>query len=257
MTKISGVWPLPYCGLPGLFSILSVMFFALAVYVAKVTNFGLALFAIGVLLGLLSSGKGVILDHSRLILEYGFPKALIKIVIQDVTGVSDVSAIERGCIIKYFKAPICTALVIICFPVLYVAGAGMIPSVEYIPLITLPAIIGVILVIVLAYTGTSYKAFVRKLGCAVGGSIGLLAFIVGVLYHEVYGRSIFSDPHSLAVAFMALMLLGISTAVFTTLYQKHHIVIIKANHRYYAVGASSEEKALEFIKMVLEVIKHA
>ncbi len=251
------LWPLPYHGIPSILSTLSITLFALAGCMINYGYLTIVFFIIGLILGLLSNGNSVSIDNSNIILRYGFPKAFIKITISDICGIVDVSAIERGSLLKYFKAPIYTAVILILVPVLYVIARGLIPNPIYIPLITLPLIIGLILIIAIAYTGTSYKVFIRRLGLIVGSMIGLTAFIIGMLYYEVYGTSIFGDSHAFILAFICLMLLGISTVLFIALYQKHHIIVVKASSGYYAIGAVSEEKALEFIKSILEVIKRA
>ena len=75
------VWPLPYTGLPALLNSLSIIMFAMLVVVSMTLRYDLLFilsFLVAVSLSLASLGRRVVVDDGVIILEYGYPKPLLK-----------------------------------------------------------------------------------------------------------------------------------------------------------------------------------
>ncbi len=258
---VEDTWPLSYSGLPAVLSALSVTMFVLAMFLGTVGDspalMTVALF-VGICLGLASAGRRVRIGSNGLILEYGFPVPWIRVRVRDVIEAVDVNALKRGRLVRYFKIHLYYASLVVAIPVAYVVLRGLVPNPAYIPLIALPAIMGVLVLLYFMFTGTSYRSFMRRAGIVVGSSIGVFAFVVGVLYRDVYGRSILSDPHAAILAMASLIMLAVAAAAITTLASRHHVVIIEdAEGRHYAIGTRSAEAASRLIKEVLKVVGDA
>lgn len=258
---VEDVWPLSYGGLPAVLSALSVTMFVSAVFLGLLCDsLVVAMVApfIGICLGIVAAGRKVRVEDDGLVLEYGFPVPLIKIRVRDVVEVVDVNALKRGRLVRYFRIHLYYASLVVAIPVAYVVLRGLLPNPAYIPLIALPAIVGILVLLYFMFTGTSYRSFMRRAGMVVGTSVGLLAFITGALYRDVYGKSILSDPHSIFLAMVSLILLAIAVAAITSLASRHHVVIIEdAEGNHYAIGARSPEAASRLIKEVLKVVSSA
>ena len=91
-------WPLPYSGAPAVLSGLSMVCFTagLLISLAKVGDLSLVIVASGIAMGLLSTGKEVRVSRGEVVLEYGFPKPVLRYRVEDVVEVLDVSELSRG-----------------------------------------------------------------------------------------------------------------------------------------------------------------
>ena len=74
-------YSLPYSGLPGVLSALSMVLFAvslpLQIYGQNYFTLGLMLFWIGWLMALASAGRNVTISNGRVTLTYGFPSEFL------------------------------------------------------------------------------------------------------------------------------------------------------------------------------------
>ncbi len=251
-------WCLPYSRLPAVLSGASIMCFVLG------TLLGLAnaspiqvlpLILLGLTLGLLSAGREVRVAEGSVILQYGFPKAVIKYVVRDVVSVLDVNELESGNLVRYFKYHLFVFSLIIALPLIYLLVKGLYPSPAYLPLIFLPVFLGVILQLYIVMTSKSYRRMIRLMTWVMAGAWSAIGFVVGMTYREIYGKSLFSDPNASVLYFTGMLLLAAMSVLLLALMGGHHVVIIEANDgKFYAIGTLNAEAARELIKTILKEV---
>ena len=247
------VWPLPYTGLPALLNSLSIIMFAMLVVVSMTLRYNLLfilLFMVAISLSLASLGRRVVVDDGVIILEYGYPKPLLKYRITGIVEVFDINELSRGKLVKYFKSLLTPFIIIMVLPVIYVIVRGIYPSPTYITLMTVPIAMGVSLLLYFMFTAPSYRKFLR---CAFTVTaiiyISLLALIIGYYYGNIYGRI------DLLVALIGTSLIILCIALPFLARQNHIIIIVDENGSHYAVGTHGEEVAKAFIKTIIKTIQ--
>jgi len=251
------VWALPYTGIPALLSNISIISFAVGVLFALLGSTIQFFFfpILGFLTAFLSLGNGVEIKDNTIILKYGFPTALFKIKVSDIVGVFNVNELKKGKLVKYFKTQLTPFILIIILPPAYTIAKGRPVNPVYIPWIILPSVIGMFLMLYFMFTAETYRKLLRRISQTICTSLGLLAFIISIVYCNVYGISIFSDPHVVILALIGIVLLGLSSAVLVLLVGKRPIIVLEDSMgRFYAVGAVNKETAEHFIKLVLKEV---
>ena len=251
-------WPLPYSGAPAVLSGLSMVCFTvgLLVSLAKVGDLSLVVIvASGIAMGLLSTGKEVRVSRGEVVLEYGFPKPVLRYRVEDVVEVLDVSELSRGKLVKYFKYLLVPFVVIVAIPPAYLVVKGVYPHPALYPLILLPVFMGVLLQLYIMFTAETYRKMIRRFSLVFGATLAVTVFIAGLVYREAYGRSIVTDPHSLTLCLLGMLLLALATIAFATLTKRGHVVVVESSDgKFYAVGTASSEAAKEFIEEVLRKV---
>ncbi len=247
-------WPMPYSGLPALMSCTSILCFTSGmILVISGLNSLVApiVIAFGFIAGLLSVGREAKICDHKLILGYGFPKAIIKYVVEDVVDVFDVNELSRGKLVKYFKYHLFVFSLIMSLPVIYLAVEGLYPNPVYLPLLLLPVFLGVALQLYIMFTAESYRKLLRRLIFMLGIVWSLVGFIVGATYRELYGKSLFSDPSATLLYFAGMILLAVSTITILALHGRHHVVIVESSDgRFYAIAVASPNYAKELVKLI-------
>ena len=255
------IWPLPYSSLPAILNSLALILFtfALIAAVSHVETYFLVLFPTGIAMGLMATGKRVIIRNGCVVLEYGFPKPVLKYVVKDVTEIFDINELSRGRLVKYFKALLVPFVLVMILPLMYVVVRGTYPYPAYLPLMVIPVIMGVLLLMYLMFTASSYRRFLMKASIATAVvSAYLVSIAVGFLYRDVYGKSIFSNLAAVAVWLVSVLLLAALAMAIAFFAGKNHVVIlVDARGRYYAVGTAGAEVAREFMSTVLNVMKES
>jgi len=251
-------WPAPYSGLPALMSCASLLCLTLGMIllISGLNSLAaLTVIAIGFIAGLLSAGREVRVRNHKLILGYGFPKAIIRYVVDDVVDVFDVNELSRGKLIRYFKYHLFVFSLIMSLPVIYLVIKGLYPSPVYLPLLLLPVFLGVALQLYVMLTAESYRKLVRRLVFILGMVWSLVGFIVGATYREIYGKSLFSDPSATLLYFAGMLLLAVTTITVLALHERHHVVIVEGgNGGFYAIVAASPNYARELVKLIAKEV---
>ena len=86
-----------------------------------------------------------------------------------------------------------------------------------------------------------------------------VGFVVGIVYRETYGESLFSNLNATILYFTGMLLLAISSVILLALIGRHHVIIVEtADKEFYAIGTLSARDAKELIRKILEeVVKNA
>ena len=251
-------WPAPYSGLPALMSCASLLCLTLGMILAISRLNSLAaptVIAIGFIAGLLSAGREVRIRNHKLILGYGFPKAVIKYVVEDVVDVFDVNELSRGKLVRYFKYHLFVLSLIMSLPAIYLAVEGLYPSPVYLPLLLLPVFLGVALQLYVLLTAESYRKLIGKLIFILGMVWSLVGFIVGATYRELHGKSLFSDPSATLLYFTGMLLLAVSTITMLALHSRQHVVIVESGDgKFYAIATASPDHAKELVKLIAKEV---
>lgn len=71
---------------------------------SSVDVYFVAAFSTAILTGLMASGGRVVIRGDSIVVEYGFPKAVLGHAIREVVEVFDVNELSRGRLVRYFKA---------------------------------------------------------------------------------------------------------------------------------------------------------
>ncbi len=253
------VWPLSYSGLPALLSSLALVLItsSLLAVIMRAELYFLALFSVGIVMNLVACGKRVIIRDDCVVLEYGFPKPILKYAVRDIVEVFDINELSRGRLVKYFKVLLVPFTLVMILPVAYVVTRGVYPNPAYVPLIVIPVAIGVFLLLYMMFTAPSYGKFLRRAAAVTATvSTSVMAFMIGYFYRDVYGRSIFSNPSDAAVGIAGTLMLVLLAAAIALFAGRNHVVIlVDAVGRYYAVGTAGAEAAREFMSAVLKVMR--
>ncbi len=252
-------WPLPYSGLPAVLNSLALVLLtsSLIAAISRAEIYFLALFIAGVATNLVATGRRVIIRDDCVVLEYGFPKPVLKYVVGDVVEVFDISELSRGRLVKYFKVLLVPFTLVMILPVAYVVTRGAYPNPAYVPLMVIPVAMGAFLLLYMMFTAPSYRKFLRRAAAVTATvSTSVMAFMIGYFYRDVYGRSIFSNPSDAAVGIAGTLLLVLLAAVIALFAGRNHVVIlVDAEGRYHAVGTAGAEAAREFMSAVLRVMR--
>lgn len=253
------VWPLPYSGVPALLSgtSLTLLTTSLIVTIANTPDpLSLTLLALGILTGLLSCGRCVRVVDGAVVLEYGFPKPVIKLVIKDVTEVFDISELSWGRLGRYFKVTALPFILIMALPIAYVVVKGTYPNPAYLTVMALPLVTGMLLVSFFTLTSPTYRKFIKRAATITSVStVSAVAFMIGYLYRETYGTSILQNLTHASVAIAGAVLIALLLAVATVMSSRNHVVVIRDSRgRYYALGTRGPEVAREVIREVLNVM---
>ncbi len=251
-------WPTPYSGLPALMSCASLLCFTLGMILAVSGLSSLAapiVIAIGFMAGLISVGREVRICNHKLILGYGFPKAIVRYVVEDVVDIFDVNELSRGKLVRYFKYHLFVFSLIMLLPVIYLAVEGLYPSPVYLPLLLLPVFLGVALQLYIMFTAESYRKLIRRLMFTLAIVWSLVGFIVGATYRELYGKSLFSDPSATLLYFTGMLLLAVSTITILALRSRQHVIIVESSDgRFYAIATASPNYAKELVKLIAKEV---
>ncbi len=254
-------WALPYSRLPAILSGASITCFTLAILMWLLNNafYPVLLFYLGILFSLLSVGRNVEIRDNSIVLWYGYPKAVIRYVVRDVVSVFDVNELERGSLVRYFKYHLFVFSLIIVLPLMYLSAKGLYPNPAYLPLIFLPVFIGIILQLYIMLTSRSYRRMMRWMGWILASVWTTVGFVVGIVYRETYGESLFSNLNATILYFTGMLLLAISSVILLALIGRHHVIIVEtADKEFYAIGTLSARDAKELIRKILEeVVKNA
>ncbi|NPA99059.1 MAG: hypothetical protein GXO43_06735 [Crenarchaeota archaeon] len=255
------IWPLPYSGLPAILNSVAfvLLTFALIAIVSHSETYFLVFFLTGIAMNLVASGKRVVIRNEYIMLEYGFPKPVLRYVVRDVVEIFDINELSRGRLVKYFKALLLSFILVMILPLAYVVVKGAYPNPAYLPLMVIPVIMGVLLLMYLIFTASSYRRFLVKASIATAVvSAYVVSIAVGFLYRDFYGRSVFSDPTAVAVWLVSVLLFAVLAIAITFFAGRNHIVIlVDTRGRYYAVGTASTEIAREFMSMVFNVMRES
>ena len=246
------IWPLPYSSLPAILNSLALILFtfALIAAVSHVETYFLVLFPTGIAMGLIATGKRVIIRNGCVVLRY---------VVRDVTEVFDINELSKGRLVKYFKALLVPFVLVMILPLAYIVAKGVYPDPAHVPLMVIPVAMGAFLILYMMFTAPSYRKFLRRAAAVTATvSTSVMAFMMGYFYRDAYGRSIFSNPTDAAVGIagiMILVLLAVAIALFAG--RNHVVILVDAEGRYYAVGTAGAEVAREFISMILNVMRES
>ena len=247
------VWPLPYTGLPALLNSLSIIMFAMLVVLSVTFKYDLFLipaFLFAVSLSLVSLGRQVVIDDGVIILEYGYPKPLLKYRITDIVEVFDINELSRGKLVKYFKSLLVPFITIMVLPIIYVIVRGIYPSPTYVTLMTAPIAMGVSLLLYFMFTAPSYRKLIRYTFTVTAiVYISLLALIIGYYYGDIYGRV------NLLITLIGVSLILLCIGLIFFVKQNHIIIIIDEYGRHYAIGTRGEEVAKTFIKSIIKTMR--
>jgi len=253
--------PLPYSGLPAILNNIALILFtfALIAAVSHVETCFLVLFPTGIAINLMAIGKRVIIRNGCVVLEYGFPKPVLRYVVKDIVEIFDINELSRGRLVKYFKTLLVPFILVMILPLMYVMVKGIYPYPVYLPLMVIPVIMGVFLLMYLMFTAASYRRFLVKASIATAVvSAYLVSIVAGFLYRDVYGRSIFSNLAAVAVWLVSVLLLvALAIAIAFFAGKNHVVILVDARGRYYAVGMANAEVAREFVNTVLNVMKES
>ena len=254
-----GVWPLSYSGIPALLNGTAMVLLTSALVMTLSSTGGeisIFLLLCGIVLNLLGVGRRVIIREDSIVLEYGFPKPVIRAVVRDVTEVLDISELSRGRLVRYFKAVLLPFVLIMVMPLAYVALKGSYPNPAYLSVMTLPVVVGVLLTTFFMFTSPSYRKFLRRAAAvAAVSSASVMTFLIGYLYRDVYGTSIFQRPADALVAMAGAMLLALFAALIAIMAGRNHIVVLVDSWgKHYAIGTFSPEIAREVIRGVLRLM---
>ena len=148
--------------------------------------FSLLLAVPGTLLLVLSIGTGLEVGEGYLVIYYGYPRPVLKILVQDLTEVVDVQALRGVRVARYFRliTGVLTALALYPLVLFSVQGwcvvGGRILTVPYVlpPLLTLYTFI-VVLVLWFVVRAESFEKFLCRLLLAAAILLPNLNFVVG------------------------------------------------------------------------------
>ncbi|WFO75070.1 hypothetical protein J4526_08355 [Desulfurococcaceae archaeon MEX13E-LK6-19] len=250
-------WPLPYNGIPCILHMIgmALLVTALIIPVGRIgipSEYNMVSFFLGIILILMSTGKRATVTNNSVILEYGYPIAIYRIVVREVVSVLDIPSLERGRLFKYFKLPVATLAIVMTYPIIYMIVKGVAPEkIYYIGFLLIPIVVctGLLAHFLLTYSG--YKQFVKRVGGLLGSLIVILSMFIASIYHSATGSFITMETRPLVIAIISELLLVIAFLAIVVLKLRRPIVVIEdSKGRYYAIGALSEECAKELINTI-------
>jgi len=255
------IWPASYVGIPSLLlsAALILFTFSLMFQIYEGTSEHVAFWfpLAGIVLALFSIGRDVTITDGKIVLSYGYPIPAFKLAINDVVQVVDVNNLERGRLFKYFKSQLILITVVIIYPLLYILVKGSLPPIQYLTFFSLPIFVGLALISYFMMTTNSYRKFIKYAGWIMSGVCLVMDFLIGYYYRQLFGRSVTADMHAL-IPLMIGQVLAITFFVVVTVFRRHVIVLEDSRGKYYAVIATTEEYARQFIGLVVRrVMAHA
>ena len=246
------LWPASYVGLPGVLFSIAIVLFTIALLLqeyGEVPDFvSLPVVFTGILLALLSVGRGVDVVDGKIILTYGYPRTVFKLTITDVVEVADVNNLEKGRLFKYFKVQLIPLTIIIAYPLLYIIVKASLPPVRYLTFFLIPIFVGLGLIVYFMLTSESYRRFAKYTGWVLSFVLMVIDFLIGSYYHQLFDRLLTSDMTTLLPLMIGQVLVFIFF-IFITVLRRHVIILEDTRGRYYAVVAV-EEEARQFIELV-------
>jgi len=250
LVKYTDIWAASYTGIPSYLSILSIVSFEIALLLFIRGNGALDLIAwgcvsLGFLCGLLSCGREVEISNNVLILKYGFPIAIIKMKISNIIGVADINNLKKGRLSKYFKTQLVAPFLLLIAPIIFLFPYLLNPIGIFVLLVTI--VMGFTLLTYFMMTFSEYKRYVRT-------SALTLCILIGILFLEIIfmNRSIFVEKEALYLLFAGYVMAVLSFLILIFLALKRHVILLETSSESYAVIASSEEAANNFMKTVME-----
>ncbi len=250
-------WPLPYNGLPCILNMAGMMLLVMALImpVGRIgipSEYGIVLFFLGIILILMSTGKRAIVTNNSVILEYGYPITIYRIVVREVVSVLDITSLEKGRLFKYFKLPVVALAIVLMYPIIYMIAKGVVPEkMYYIGFLLIPVIIciGLFAHFLLTYSG--YKQFIRRIAGLLCSLVVILSMFIASIYYNVAGSFIAMETRPLVIAIISELLLVIAFLVIVVLKLRRPIVVIEdSKGRYYAISTLSEEDAKKLVNTI-------
>ncbi len=246
-------WPLPYSGLPAILYGLSEIFSVLIVSLLWMKKLPASLF--GILLAamfvssLLSCGRYVEIRQGHVVLAYGFPIAVIKYIINDVVSIFDINELDRSMLLKYFKIIIFTPIIMLSFPILYLACNNWTMSVNDIPVLLVFVLLGILATLHIFFSGREYRKLTKVIFTVLGSTVFIVILVPMFIYLPYV-------TYQVAVLYMLILCsLAILITFIAMFYEKRHIVIIKTSSgKFYAIGTATSDDAVLLIKKVVEEV---
>lgn len=251
-------WPASYSGLPLLFMSAGIGMMLVSLLM-NVSGYAIELTLpttmIGIVLVLISTGKSVKICSNGIKLEYGFPFTIIKYNIDDIVEIADITMLEKGQLIRYFKPFAIIFTLYTAFPIAYITVKEKIVLPIAIPYILIPLFIGIMLSIYFVSTASNFRQYVRKLGYVLATIYIIAAIETGYWFREIYGKSISQEPVLLIFTFIGFTLSWV--ALFTILYfaSKRHVILIRdVTGRTFAIIARDSVSARELIGRIAKEV---
>ncbi len=247
-------WPLPYSGIPAILHVSSETLCVLIVAITwcmkrlPVSLFG-ALLAAMFVLSLLSCGRYVEIRQRCVELAYGFPIPVIKYVINDIVSIFDINELDRSMLLRYFKIMIFTPIIMLSFPILYLACNNWTMTMSDIPVLLVFVLLGILATLHIFFSGREY----RKLTKIIFTLLGFTVFAVILVSMFIY------LPYVTYQVTVLYILILCSLAIFITFiamfYERRHVVIIKTSSgKFYAIGAATSNDAMLLIRRIVEEV---
>ncbi|RLE91682.1 MAG: hypothetical protein DRJ55_05390 [Thermoprotei archaeon] len=252
-------YPLPYSGVPGALSALSMVLFAvslpLQIYGQNYFTLGLVLFWIGWLMALASAGRNVTISEGRVTLTYGFPFRVFKLVVDGVVEMADLNSLQRGKLFKYFKVQVIPYAVVTFYPLLYVAAKFSLPPIYFLAFLLIPSAVGLSLLMYFMLTFASYRRFIKYAGYTVVSTTIIANFGIASYYNAAFGKPITSDAHALILLILGELLIFLAFALYASLATKRHVILLEDTRgKHYAIGAVDEDAAKELTRKIVEEV---
>ena len=254
-------WPTPYTGLPSVLLSTALLIFTssllLSVYNDVPNYIPFFTTLIGIVLALISVGREVEVLKGKVILSYGFPKVIFKLVFTEVTQVTDLTNLERGRLFKYFKIQLVPYSFMMTYPLLYIIIKASLPPIRYLTLLSIPICVGVALTTYFMLTSSSYEKLAKYVGYILSITFLTLDAIIASYYHQVFNRPLTSDIDTL-LALMAGQVLAFLFFIPIFAIRRHIIILEDINGKRCAIVTASEEDARLLVKAIMrEVMTYA
>jgi len=251
----------PYTGLPSILLTSALLIFTSALLLNAYQDVSdyIIFFVIstGIVLALLSVGREIEVSEGKIIVSYGFPKGLFKMVFTDVVHVVNLTDLEKGRLFRYFKVQLIPYSCMIVYPLLYIIIKASLPPLRYLTLISIPVCVGVALITYLMLTSSSYKKFVKYAGYMLSIVFIILDFFIANYYRQVFNRSILSDINTLLPLMVGQVLAFLFFMPLAAI-ERHTIVLEDVDGKKCAIIVANEEDARSLIRTIMrEVMIHA
>ncbi len=257
-------WPLPYSGVPGILSILGLITLIFTLIIASCDWCSeflfLGLFFLGYACIFASIGRKVVIGDGEVVLEYGFPVTVYRVVLNDVVEACNFWEIEGGRIINYFRLAALQFLLIMVFPFTYIwvrlYTSGM-ASLGQILATILPLILALTTCLLLAVqvlvSSRNRRRALRIIGYIVVSSIIIANMVIAILYNQLYGEPITSNTSALLLLVSGETAFLIVFAVVVMVFYKTQIVVVRDSLKgYYAIGCWDREDAIRLVEEIVE-----
>ncbi|WP_457741484.1 hypothetical protein [Thermococcus sp.] len=227
--KLKNIYPSSYSGLPGVLNSLGMILLVVAMFfdVSGNPKLGFPTFWIAWALILVSMGKEVEVENGKLVLKYGFPKSFIKVEISEVREISEITKLEKGKIVRYFRQTFVVPVLILTWPYLYILTKGTAIPLRYLVFLLIPAFVGIMLILYFTLTLSNYRKFLRNATIIVAIVLAVLLLMILIVFKPT--------EETLLFLLISYLLLIMGFLLFMSLSLRKNVILIESDKGYYAL----------------------